>query len=166
MNWNLNATDEPFGCVDSVLDLKAQHSAKAVEELVRALMLRMAFEARIVDRRNGWMRAEETGHCQRTAILMRHAQRECLHAAMQKKCCVRIQRPAEMVQLARDPIDELAASNAGARDQIRVPIEVLRGAVQRHIEAVFGGAEIDWARKCVVNQGDQAVLAGKLDRGL
>src|SRR5258708_3345060 len=80
--------------VETAFEFETQHAAEAVEQFARAEMVRMAFQAWIVDPADCAMLFHPSRYLERTFILMAHAHRERLHPAMEQKARVRIENPA------------------------------------------------------------------------
>src|SRR6266478_984401 len=163
---NRHAIDKASRRVETAFEFETQHAAEAVEKLAGAEMIRMALQARIVDVGYRSMLFHPSRNLERTFILMTDSHRERLHPAMEQKARVRIENPAEMVQGVGDPSGKPGASDHGARDDIGMSVEVLGPAMQRQVEADFCGAKINRTRESIVDDRNQAVLGGKVHRGL
>jgi len=66
-------------------------------------------------------------------------------------------------QLPARRVDQLGPAEDRAGDEVRVPVQVLRRAVQREVEAAGGGAEVDGRGEGVVHEADEVVRAGEGD---
>ena len=97
--------DKAFCQFHTSLQLKTQHTAKAVEKLPCPVMLRMAGEPGIVHRFNLWSTLEKSGDLHCTGILLSHPHCQGLDAAMEKKAGVRIESSSKMVELVGDLAD-------------------------------------------------------------
>src|SRR5579863_9282420 len=92
-------------------------------------------------------------------VLMTHAYRQRLHAAMEQETCMGVERTAEVSEFAIDTVDQIGAPNHCTSDDVGMSIEVLGATVQRKIEAHFGRAEIYRTRKSVIDNRNQSVSA-------
>src|ERR1700691_586762 len=81
-DWNSGPLHELLRLRGGALDLETQHAAEPGKQLARTLVLRMAFEARIVDPRDGRVSLEEAGNLQCTLILLSHPQCQGLQSAL------------------------------------------------------------------------------------
>ena len=123
----------------------------------------MGLESRIVHLLHLGVRGEEAGQGEGVGVLGPDAQRQRLGAPRQQKPGVRIERPAEEVERPSHPVDVCPARQDAPRHDVRMAVEVLRGAVERDVEADRQGTEIDGAGEGVVDDRHQPLLAGELD---
>src|SRR5208282_6128191 len=92
--------DESIRRFGTAFKLEAEHSAESIEQFAGAEMVGMALQAGIVDLRHARMLLEKARDAKRALILMTHAHGQRLESAMKQKTRVRIERTAEMIQLA------------------------------------------------------------------
>jgi len=100
------------------MKLEAKHPAESVEQFSGTLMLRMSFEAGIIDGRDAWMRFKEPRELQRSVVLMAYADRQSFHSPLQQETCVRIKRPTKMSQLSLNLVDEGYAPDDRSGDNV------------------------------------------------
>src|SRR5579863_1367090 len=148
---NRDALDKPLCVRDPALKLKAQHAAKTVEQFARSQMIGMRLESGIIHASYARMRFEKTRDSQCALVLMTHAHGERLEPAIQEKARVRIERAAKVILRALDFANQVAASDRGARNDIRVTVQIFCRAVQRQIEADFRRSKINRTRESVVD---------------
>ncbi len=115
----------------------------------------MAPQPGIVYVRHGRMALQGARQAQRRLVLPLHAHLERLQAAVQQEAGMRIERPAQVIQLALDRAHEVLAPDHGAADDVGMAVEVLRAAVQAQVEAALERAEVHRAREGVVDDGDE-----------
>ena len=125
-------------------------------------MPRMRFEAGIVHPCDRRVRREELRNTLGAVVLVAHPQRERLQSALEQERRVWIERAAEVIGAVADALDGRGIAHDRARDDVGVPVQVLGGAVQTQIEARGERPVVDGRREGVVDDRDQAVLAGEL----
>ncbi len=110
--------------------LEAQHTTEAAEEFTGALVSWMRFKAGVVHACHFGTRLQELRNPQRALVLVTHAKRQRLEAAIQQESRVRIHAAAEMIELVTDALDRLLAAGDGAANDVGVPVQVFGRAVQ------------------------------------
>src|SRR5215472_14209436 len=68
-----------------------------------------------------------------------------------------------MIETALHFPDKIRAPDNGACDDIRVPVKVFRGAMERKIEPVLQGTKVDRTSKGVVDNRENPVSLGEFD---
>src|SRR6266508_4767015 len=162
LDRQLGRGDEPLRRTGPAGQLVAQHSAEAFEETFRAVVARMTFEPGIVHTHDLAPPLEEPRYLERALVLIAHAYEERLDPAVQEERRVRIERASQMIELALDPLDVLAAAHDRAGDDVGMSVHVLRAAVDGEIEPVLQRPEVDGRRERVVDDRDEAAFSREL----
>ena len=123
----------------------------------------MGLQTRIVHFLDPGVGREETRQGEGVGVLGPDAQRQSLGAPRQEKAGVRIERAAEEVERPPHAVHVRPARQDAPGHEIRVAVEILRGAVERHVEPDRQGTEVDGAGEGVVDDRRQTFLARELD---
>src|SRR3954466_7212455 len=112
------------------------------------------------------MLGEETGDPKRARGLVAEADPQRLQPAMEQEAGMRIERSSQVIERVFHRLDPAGASGYGACDQIAMPVEVLRRAVEDEVEAQRDRPETERRGEGVVDEGDQVVRPGEARRSL
>src|SRR5207249_11728475 len=88
---------------------------------------------------------------------------ECFDAAVEEEGSVGVEAAAQMVEPVGYLLDQFGRAYYGAGDDVRVAVEIFRGAVQGEVEAVLRRTIVDGAGEGVVNDADEVVGSGERD---
>src|SRR2546423_754649 len=112
----------------------------------------VALEARIVDALDRWATFQKLSDSERALVLVLDADCQCFHSAMKQKCRMRVERTAKMVEAMLHLVHQFPPADDGARNDIRMSVQILCATVEREIKTRFSWTEIDRAGKCVIDQ--------------
>src|SRR5258708_27220470 len=86
-----HAVDKTPSRIEAAFEFETHDAAEPVEQFTGAKMVRMAFQAGIIDPDDCAMLLEPSRNLERTFVLMADSHRKCLHPAMKQKARVRIE---------------------------------------------------------------------------
>src|SRR5437868_14960234 len=105
------ARNKLLSMINTAVKLEAKHPAKSVEHFPGALMVRMPFEAWIIDGLYGWMRFKEARQLQGRVILMAYADPKSFHTTLKEEAGMWIKRTTEMTQLSINLVNKGPAAD-------------------------------------------------------
>ena len=128
--------DEAHGAGEVGVDLEGHDAAVALHHAQRDRVIGMAREARVPDVLDLGMGLEVAGEGHAVRVVALHADVEGLDAAQQEPGGVAVDDAAEDAERLAHGVDHLLRAGQRAGEQVVVPAEVLRRAVQHEVGAV------------------------------
>ncbi len=149
--------------VNAALDLERQHAAEAADHLATSqFVLRMAFQARVVDVFHARVVFQEATHLQRVGGVLAHAHRQGLESAQHQPT---VERPGHstdrVLQKLQAIVEVIVGRDQRATDDVRMSAHVFGRAVVDDVRAEVERSLAIRAGKSVVDGDDDVALVGQ-----
>ena len=158
---------EFFGIVNCAFGFEGDDTSAAGHLGGGDVIMRMAFEERVIDALNPGVFFKVPGDGQGGFVLFGDPQGEGLHAAQQQVAAVRIDGSAHGFMQVADFVHKFRAAEDGACEDVVMAGEVFGAALQDQVDAELQRPLVEGRRKGAVDKGQDIVTFGdffKLDK--